>query len=231
MPLYRLSEELVFPDPRWSEPDGLLAIEGDLSRERLILAYSLGIFPWYSEGEPVLWWSPDPRMVLFLDELHVSKRQQRLERQRPFEITLDEHFEEVIKACSKVPRPGQDGTWITKDMIAAYTDLHQAGLAHSVECSQDGRLVGGMYGISLGRCFFGESMFSRVPNASKLALSALVNQLRAWNFSFLDCQVFTEHLSRMGAREIPRESFLTALEAGVQEPTRQGLWRFDPDKE
>lgn len=227
MPLYRLTDEIAFPPPDRALPDGLLALGGDLSRERLLLAYSMGIFPWYNEGEPLLWWSPDPRMVLLPGEFHVPKRLERLNRQAPFQVTLDERFEEIILACSKVPRPGQDGTWITRKMLQAYIDLHDAGYAHSVECVRGGELVGGLYGVSLGGCFFGESMFSIVPDASKIAFSSLVNQLKKWGFTLIDCQVHTEHLERFGAREIPRSEFLRLLGEGLEGKTREGKWGFD----
>lgn len=226
MPLYRLSRDLVFPNPARALPDGLLAVGGDLSEERLLLAYSQGIFPWYSDGEPILWWSPDPRMVLLPEEFHISKRFARIVRRPPFDVRLDTAFDRVIRACGRMPRRGQSGTWITNEMIAAYNRLHESGYAHSVECWHDDRLVGGLYGVSLGGCFFGESMFSLSPNASKVALARLVELLIYWDFVMIDCQVYTEHLESMGAREIPRSEFLRKLRRGLDMPTQQGRWIF-----
>jgi len=205
--------------------DGLLAVGGDLGVERLLLAYQMGIFPWYSEGEPILWWSPDPRLVLFPDEFYCSRRLERVLRQRRFRVTFDAAFDRVIHTCASIPRRGQDGTWITPAMIAAYCRLHRLGYAHSIECWDfRGALAGGIYGISLGACFFGESMCSQVPNASKVALAYLVELMRAWGFDFLDCQVTTEHLLRMGAREVSRTEFLERLGRALTMPTRRGSW-------
>lgn len=223
--IFRLSEELFFPPAYLAREDGLLAFGGDLSVERLLLAYGQGIFPWYTEEDPILWWSPDPRVVLFPDEFHLSKRLARTIRQGLFTVTLDTAFEQVITACAE-PRQGhQDlGTWIVPDMIEAYIRLHEEGYAHSVECWQQGKLVGGLYGVSLGRVFFGESMFSRVSNSSKVAFAFLVKLLKKWNFSVIDCQVKTEHLKSLGAREIPGYQFNHLLDGNVDAPNRRGKW-------
>ncbi len=226
MPVFRLDQRLIFPPPELAE-DGLLAIGGDLSVDRLILAYSQGIFPWYSEGQPILWHSPDPRMVLRAEELHVPRSLAKLRRQSRFEITLDTSFADVIEACGKVKRPGQRGTWITRAMKRAYAALHLAGYAHSVEARLDGALVGGLYGVSLGSVFFGESMFARAPEASKLAFVTLVEQLRTWGITLIDCQVHTDHLARFGATEWPRAQYMAALQRAVARPTRLGPWSFD----
>lgn len=224
MPLYLLTDELVFPPPHLAMADGLLAVGGDLSTERLLLAYRTGIFPWYSDDSPLLWWSPDPRLVLYPNELHVSKSLRKILRKRPFTVTLDTAFQEVITACAHIDRPDQDGTWILDDMIAAYCRLHEAGYAHSVEVWQADVLVGGLYGISLGRSFFGESMFSLRSNASKVALWHLVQHLTRWQFDLIDCQITTPHLLSLGAREIPRAQFLRELDASLRHPTHQSRW-------
>lgn len=199
---------LWFPPVEMAQEDGLLAYGGDLSVERLLLAYRSGIFPWFNEDEPPLWWSPDPRMVLFPEELVVSKSMRSVLRKEVFEFKVDTAFEEVIRACAATPRPGQDGTWITDDIIHAYTELHRLGYAHSAEAWQDGMLVGGLYGIRLGHAFFGESMFSHVPNASKAAFIQYVQLLAADGVEIIDCQVYTAHLESLGARGIGREEFL-----------------------
>ena len=226
MPVYLLDHRLVFPPVEDAE-DGLLAVGGDLSPERLILAYESGIFPWYGEDEPILWHSPDPRAVLRVNDLRVSTSLARTIRRAPFDLTLDTAFAAVIDACATAPRPGMPGTWITAEMREAYTDLHRRGLAHSAEAWRAGRLVGGLYGVSLGRMFFGESMFRREPDASKVAFAALVRQLERWGIDLVDCQVQSEHLARLGAREWPRSAYLEALERGLDRPTRRGPWRFD----
>ena len=225
MPVYRLNREIAFPSPHEAEPDGLLAVGGDLGGTRLLLAYSMGIFPWYGEGQPILWWSPDPRCVLDLDGFHVSRRFRRVLNQGKFRVTFDEDFRGVIRACASVPRPGQHGTWITREMERAYVRLHDAGVAHSVECRLDGKLVGGVYGIALGRGFFGESMFHRETDASKVALARLVDRLAGWDFHFIDAQVTTPHMLSLGAREVPRGAFLKSLEEALRFPTRRGRWR------
>lgn len=224
MSVFQLGRRISFPSPSRSGPDGLLAFGGDLSVERLLLAYANGIFPWYSEGQPILWWSPDPRMVLFLDEFKCSKSLQRLLKKKLFRVTFDTAFQEVVNACSTAPRQGQDGTWITTEMRRAYCALHQEGYAHSVECWHEDTLAGGLYGVSLGRCFFGESMFSAVPNASKVALAILVEALKKWDFQFVDCQMETDHLRSLGARKAPRTKFLRLLKEAQRFKTRRGLW-------
>ncbi|MEA3231947.1 MAG: leucyl/phenylalanyl-tRNA--protein transferase [Thermodesulfobacteriota bacterium] len=224
MPVYRLSSELVFPFPHLAIDEGLLAVGGDLSVQRLLLAYSKGIFPWYSKGEPILWWSPDPRLVLYPADLNISRRLQRTLRQGRFQVTFDQAFDQVIQGCSSIPRGSQEGTWITEEMIAAYIVLHQEGFAHSVEAWWDGRLAGGLYGVSLGGSFFGESMFHLASDASNVALATLVWYLTKWDFELIDCQVNTDHLIRMGAREISRNRFLRQLEASLKKPTMRGKW-------
>jgi leucyl/phenylalanyl-tRNA---protein transferase len=228
MPVYRLDDRLAFPPPDHAE-DGLLAVGGDLRPERLVLAYASGVFPWYSEGEPILWHSPDPRMVLLARDLHVPRSLAKLLRKCPLELRLDTAFADVIAACASARRPGQRGTWITRAMRRAYVELHRRGLAHSAEAWREGRLVGGLYGVSLGGAFFGESMFTREPDASKLAFVTLVRQLARWDVTLIDSQVHTEHLERFGAREIPREDYLAALRMALERPTRPGPWCFDDD--
>ncbi len=199
----------AFPDPdrALDEPNGLLAAGGDLSPERLLHAYRLGVFPWYSAGQPILWWSPDPRAVLFPERMRVSRSLRKTLRQGRFRVTRDTAFREVMDACA-APRPGSDGTWITPEMLAAYTRLHSLGWAHSVECWRDGRLAGGLYGVAMGRVFFGESMFSRESDASKVALAHLAGQ----GYRLIDCQVESEHLARLGAEPIPRRTFRALLD-------------------
>ena len=228
MPVYRLGPELAFPPPERAEPNGLLAVGGDLEPKRLLLAYSKGIFPWYDESLPILWHSPDPRMVLLAGDLHVSRSLRKVLRQRPYELRLDTCFEGVIRACAAVERPGQAGTWITGEMKEAYVELHRRGFAHSVEAWRDDRLVGGLYGVSLGAAFFGESMYAQESEASKVAFVAFAEQLRRWGIRLIDCQVYTEHLARFGAQEWSRRGFLATLRAALQEPTRPGPWHFDP---
>ncbi len=229
MPVFALAEEHVFPDPTLADSSGLLAIGGDLHPRRLLLAYSCGIFPWYSEGQPILWHSPDPRFVLLPDDLHIGRSLRQRIKQQPFRLSLDEAFDQVIRACADVVRPEQEGTWVTDSMIEAYEELHAKGFAHSVEAWVDDRLVGGLYGVSLGSVFFGESMFARTNDSSKVAFVALGQQLVRWGFSLIDSQVHTDHLERFGAREIPREDYLTLLVAGLDESTRVGPWSFDND--
>lgn len=193
------------------DPDGLLALGGDLSPERLISAYRHGCFPWFQEGQPILWWSPDPRMVLYPAQLHVSRSLRKTRRQGRFAASFDRDFAAVIRACAE-PRSYSDGTWITPAMQAAYLELHRRGIAHSVEVWQDGRLVGGLYGLAIGRLFFGESMFSRTTDASKIGFVALVERLRDCGFALIDCQMHTDHLASFGARAIPRSEFAAQLE-------------------
>ena len=226
MPVYLLSDEIVFPPPDLASREGLLAIGGDLCQERLIQAYSMGIFPWYAETEPIMWWSPDPRLVLYPAELKISKSLSKTIKKRLFKVTMDKAFESVIKACASSRTQMQEGTWIVNDMISAYCRLHESGLAHSVETWQDGKLAGGLYGVSLGSCFFGESMFTRITDASKVAFVALVEHLKALNFNLIDCQITTAHLLSFGAREISRARFLEELKKSLKSPTLKGKWSF-----
>jgi leucyl/phenylalanyl-tRNA--protein transferase len=210
------------------EPNGLLAAGADLSLPRLLDAYRSGIFPWYSEGQPLLWWSPDPRMVLYPAELRVPRSLRKRLARRDYEVTADTAFEEVMRGCAG-PRAGQDGTWITEEIIDAYTRLHRAGHAHSVETWIGGRLAGGLYGVALGRVFYGESMFTRSPDASKIALAHLVRQLDRWDCGMIDCQMTTAHLARFGAREIPRADFMRKLAELVNYRRTARKWRLDDD--
>lgn len=222
-------DETLFPPPEQAltQPNGLVAIGGTLSERRLLAAYRRGIFPWYEEDQPVLWWSPDPRGVLFPESLRVPRSLRKRIRNSGFHVTMDTAFEDVITACA-APRGREAGTWITKDMHDAYCHLHDRGLAHSVEIRHHFRLVGGLYGVSLGRAFFGESMFSREPDASKIALVYLTRQLQRWGFHFLDCQILSPHLQGMGAEERPRSRFLADLHAALQADELPGPWQFDP---
>ena len=226
MPVYQLSEDLVFPPPYLASKEGLLAIGGDLSPRRLLLAYRNGIFPWYSEGEPILWWSPDPRLVLYPAELKVSRSLRKVVRQDIFECTMDRAFEKVIAECAQVRLENRQGTWIVDDMVRAYCRLHESGFAHSVEVWRDNRLAGGLYGISLGKCFFGESMFTRITNASKVALVALAEYVKQLDFALIDCQITTAHLTRFGAREISRAQYLDELAEAMKAATLRGKWSF-----
>ena len=210
MPVYALSKELVFPPVQFAEPDGLLAIGGDLSTERLLLAYRQGIFPWY-EGHHVLWWCPDPRFVLFPEELKESKSMKQLIKKNAFEFSINKAFTEVINNCKSISRRGQESTWITNEVKEAYIRMHQLGYAHSAEAWQDGQLAGGLYGIRLGNVFFGESMFSKTSNASKYAFIKYVHTLQLENVKLIDCQVYTEHLESLGARMIERSNFIELL--------------------
>lgn len=228
MPVFRLDDRLVFPPPELAE-DGLLAVGGDLRPERLLLAYSLGIFPWYEEGQPILWHSPDPRMVLEAGKLHVPRRLEKTLRRRPYRLTLDTAFRRVIEGCADCRRRDEAGTWITPEMIEAYIELHRRGAAHSAEAWKGEELAGGLYGVSLGGAFFGESMFTRFPDASKLAFVALVRQLERWGITLVDSQVYTENLARFGAEEWPRERYLEALRKALDRTTRLGSWRFEGD--
>lgn len=223
MPVFRLTEQLAFPAPELAE-DGLLAIGGDLSLPRLLLAYQCGIFPWFGEGDPLLWWSPTERALLRPGHLHLSARTRRSLRKRPFEIRMDTAFEAVIGHCSRVPRLGQDGTWITPEMRAAYVGLHRAGHAHSVEAWRNGELKGGLYGVSLGGAFFGESMFSLEPEASRAALLALDERLAAWGFTLLDGQLPHEGLRGYGFQVVTRSQFLAELAEALRGEGRAGSW-------
>ncbi|MCP4808956.1 MAG: leucyl/phenylalanyl-tRNA--protein transferase [Proteobacteria bacterium] len=229
MPVFSLPPEHVFPDPALAREDGLLAVGGDLHPHRLLLAYAMGIFPWYSDGQPILWHSPDPRFVLLPEEFRVQRSLRKVVKKRPFQLTLDTCFAKVIDKCSATHRPGQRGTWITREMRDAYLELHELGFAHSVEAWQDGELVGGLYGVSIGRVYFGESMFSAVSDASKVAFVHLVHQLVRWDFQLIDSQVYTRHLARFGAREMPRRLYLKRLEDGLAIQSRRGAWVFDKE--
>ena len=211
-----------------ADPNGLLAAGADLAPERLVDAYRRGIFPWYASGQPVLWWSPDPRMVLVPAEFRPSRSLAKRLRRHDYEVRVDSAFESVMRACA-APRGDEPGTWITEDMVAAYGELHARGIAHSVETWIDGGLAGGLYGVSLGRVFYGESMFTRATDASKIALAHLVTQLGRWQFGMIDCQMTTPHLASLGAREIPRARFMRLLRELVNYPAQPGIWRFDDD--
>ncbi|MFU8819524.1 MAG: leucyl/phenylalanyl-tRNA--protein transferase [Desulfurivibrio sp.] len=216
MPVFQLEKRLFFPPPDLARVDGLLAVGGDLEPERLLLAYRLGIFPWYSPGEPILWWAPDPRLVLLPEEFHCSRRLARKLRQGFFSFSMNRDFGAVIRACAEIDRPGQEGSWLDEAMIEAYCRLHELGYAHSVECYRDGELVGGVYGVALGRVFFGESMFSRAPDASKAALAHLVAALKQAGCEMIDCQVKSDHMMRLGARLIPGRVFSRQLALALE---------------
>lgn len=230
MPVFRLDSRVIFPDPNLAE-EGLLAVGGDLEPERLLLAYASGIFPWYEEGQPILWHSPDPRMVLEAAKLHVPASLRKAIKREPYRLTLDTAFREVIEGCAADRRNGDAGTWITADMIEAYTELHRRGYAHSAEAWEGETLAGGLYGVSLGGAFFGESMFARRPDASKIAFVALVGRLQRWGITLIDSQVYTEHLERFGAEEWPRQRYLAALAKALERPTRRGRWTLEPQTE
>jgi leucyl/phenylalanyl-tRNA--protein transferase len=230
MPIFRLGRDLAFPHPEDSDPSGLLAVGGDLQPDRLLLAYASGIFPWYSNDQPILWHSPDPRAVLEPASLHVPRSLAKVLRQGRFEVRLDTAFAAVIRACADAARPGGGGTWITREMQHAYCALHEQGFAHSAEAFVDGRLVGGLYGVSLGSIFFGESMFARVPDASKVAFVVLVRQLVRWGFELIDCQQHTAHLARFGAVMWSRSCYLDALARCTARPTRRGVWHLAPEQ-
>lgn len=229
MPVYLRSSELRFPPPESASPEGLVAIGGDLSVERLLLAYAQGIFPWPCEGLPLLWFSPDPRFVLEPRRAHVPRSLRKRIRRGGFEVRCDTAFAQVIGRCRRVRRPGQNGTWITPQLERAFIALHESGYAHSVECWIEDRLAGGLYGVSLGRSFFGESMFADVSDASKIAFVTLLGNLVDWGFDLVDCQVHTEHLARFGAEAWPRHRFLEALRRSLEAPTRKGPWRLSLD--
>jgi leucyl/phenylalanyl-tRNA--protein transferase len=228
IPWLRPADPFPALDSALREPNGLLAAGGDLSVSKLLDAYRHGIFPWFSDEDPILWWSPDPRMVMFPSEIRIPRSLRKASRATKFEVTADRVFARVISAC-RMPRDGQDGTWITEEMATAYSDLHEAGYAHSLETWIDGELVGGLYGVAIGRAFFGESMFTRVDNASKFALAALAQQLDAWNFGLIDCQMRTDHLAMFGAREIPRTEFAQRLSELVNYDGVSGRWEVEVD--
>lgn len=222
--LYWLTNDLAFPPVEEAEDWGGIALGGDLSPQRLLLAYRSGIFPWYEVGQPIIWHAPDPRFVLFPDELKVSKSMRPIFNQRKFSYTLDTDFRAVITHCQQQRRRGQHGTWITEEMLEAFCYMHELGYAHSVEVWQTGKLVGGLYGVSLGSIFFGESMFTSVSNASKAGFITLVHELKKRNFSLIDSQVHTHHLESMGAREIPRKSYMHILKRALKDTTYRGSW-------
>lgn len=224
MPVEISRQTLEFPDLDEADESGLLALGGDLSIERLKLAYSKGIFPWYEKGMPILWWSPDPRMVLFPDKMIISHSLKQSIKKQQFTITIDKAFEQVIKNCAKTPRKGEKGTWITREMKNAYIDLHEAGYAHSAEAWLDGELVGGLYGVALGKVYFGESMFHHVTNASKVAFYQLVEKLNKWNFKIIDAQVYTNHLESLGGEMIPRGEYIRILEKALLIDDVTGSW-------
>ena len=225
MSIYRLPRELWFPPVDEAE-DGLLAVGGDLTPGRLLLAYRSGIFPWYSRGEPILWWSPDPRAILLPGEFHCARSLARELKRGSFQVTMDTAFPEVIALCAKAKRKRERGTWIVPAMQKAYTHMHELGHAHSVECWQEGQLAGGLYGVCLGGVFFGESMFSNVPNASKAALAALVARCGAMGIDLIDSQVANDHMLSLGAREIPRAEYIARLRALVDAPRKPGRWQI-----
>ncbi|PLX11762.1 MAG: leucyl/phenylalanyl-tRNA--protein transferase [Marinilabiliales bacterium] len=228
MPVFLLDEEdISFPPPGIAKEDGLLAVGGDLKPERLIEAYKNGIFPWYSEGYPIMWWSPDPRMVMFPKDFKKSKSLRRLVEKGEFVVKFDTNFESVINACARVYRANEDGTWIVDDMIEAYTRLYKLGVAHSVETYKDGNLVGGLYGLAIGKVFFGESMFHHVSNASKVAYWHLINRLLEWDFEIIDAQQETEHFKSLGGKTIEREKFLTLLYNSVEKRQDFKNWNIN----
>lgn len=226
MPVFRLTNQPIFPAPELAEPDGLLAIGGDLSPVRLLIAYSQGIFPWFSEGDPILWWSPSPRLVLFPEEYHLPKRLRRTIDAGTFAVTADTAFAQVVSGCASASGRLELGTWITREMHEAYCRLHELGFAHSIECWREGELAGGLYGVCLDRVFFGESMFTRITDASKVALAALVRQARRLGIALIDCQMTTEHLLRFGARELSREQFMAQLDEHIDSCLPQKKWRL-----
>ena len=230
MPVYQLLQDsYIFPSTWEAEPDGLLAVGGDLSPGRLLEAYAQGIFPWFSDQEPIMWWSPAPRLVLFPEELHISRSMRPLFNKKVFRVTVDTAFERVIQSCKTVYRPDQLGTWITRDMVNAYTQLHHLGFAHSVEVWQEKELVGGLYGIALGSCFFGESMFAKVSNASKYGFIWAVKAMERLGFQLIDCQTKTGHLVSLGAREIDRQEFEALLDQALEHKHIQGSWSELPE--
>lgn len=231
MPVFRIPKEHFFPNPRLAEPNGLLGVAGDLHPDRLILAYCSGIFPWYSEGQPILWFSPDPRFVLDPKELHVPRSLKQTIRKQIYRITMDTAFSRVIEHCSKVKREGQFGTWITQEMKDAYQNLHERGIAHSIEAWNGDELVGGLYGVCIGNLFAGESMFSKQSDASKVAFVYAVHQMIQWGIELIDSQVYTHHLERFGAKEIDRAEYLERIHPLVQVERVFQKWSFDTDFE
>jgi leucyl/phenylalanyl-tRNA--protein transferase len=224
MPIYQLNETIGFPDPSEANEEGLLAIGGDLSAERIITAYSLGIFPWFNDDSSILWWSPNPRLILEPKKFKLSKSLKRIIRKNKYRVVFDEQFEQVIKNCAQIIRKDEEGTWITNNMESAYIDLFEKGLAHSVEVYEDKKMIGGLYGVSLGKAFFGESMFFKKNDASKVALYYLCRELEKWGFHFIDAQVETDHLLSLGAEKIDRDDFLDRLQTAQESPTCMGKW-------
>lgn len=222
MEIFWLDERIVFPGHQYANKDGILAVGGDLSLERLLLAYSNGIFPWYNEDEVIIWWSPHERFVLYFDELRIPRSLHKFMKKCKYKVTYDTAFEQVITACRNIRKA--QGTWITEDMRSAYISMYKEGFAHSVEVWQENELVGGLYGVSLGSCFCGESMFTVAPNASKIALVELCKSLESWGFKFIDCQVHTAHLEKLGAKNIKRDEFLKELEDAMSRETIRGKW-------
>lgn len=231
MPVFRLIDEPIFPSPEFAEPDGLLAIGGDLQPARLLTAYSQGIFPWFSHGDPILWWSPAPRLVLFPEEFHLPRRLQRILKSNLFAVSADTAFAEVINGCATATGRSHQGTWITPEMQQAYIGLHELGFAHSVECWHEGQLAGGLYGVCLDRVFFGESMFTRTTNASKVALAHLVEFALQKEIAMIDCQMTTDHLLRFGARELSREAFQAQLDRLIDRCRPQPKWLLSASTE
>lgn len=228
MPVFRLSEEHIFPPAELASEDGVLAVGGDTDPDRLLLAYQNGIFPWPHEDLPLLWFSPNPRFVLEPKKAKISHSLRKALKQKPYHICADKAFDSVIKRCATVSRRGQHGTWITDDMMAGYFQLHKMGYAHSIEAYLGDTLVGGLYGVSLGGVFFGESMFADMPDASKICFAVLLKNLVAWGFDLVDCQSYTDHLARFGAEHWPRIKFLHVLQNSLKKPTKRGEWKLDP---
>ena len=225
MPIYMLTDELRFPPPEGASPEGIVAIGGDFRAERLLLGYAQGIFPWPSDGLPLLWFSPDPRFALEPARAHLGRSLRKRMRHEPYQVRFDSAFGETIRACARKPRPGQRGTWITEDLIRGYERMHRLGYAHSIEAWEGERLVGGLYGVGLGKVFFGESMFADAPDASKIAFATLLGHLVAWDFRIVDCQVHTEHLERFGASAWPRADFLKRLRSAVGDDGPKAPWQ------
>jgi leucyl/phenylalanyl-tRNA---protein transferase len=224
MPVFRIPDDLIFPDPDLAEEDGLLGVGGDLKPERLLLAYRNGIFPWFSKGEPIMWWSPEPRCVLYPENLKVSTSFRRALGKGDYEVRFDTCFADVIRNCSATKRKGQRGTWITKEMVEAYIRLHELGYAHSTEVFIEGELAGGLYGVAVGMTYSGESMFHLRPEASKIALYHLVERLKDWKFPLIDCQVMNPHLLSLGAEEMPRKEFLKQVKKNREKKGHLGKW-------
>ncbi len=231
MPVFRLTDCIAFPRPDLAESDGLLAVGGDLSPDRLLAAYRLGIFPWYSTGDPILWWYTSPRLVIYPKKFRVPKRLARYMKKSVYTISMDEAFDQVITSCASIRTSQGEGTWITEEMKRAYVRLHRMGYAHSIECWQNGILAGGLYGVALDRVFFGESMFSRFSNASKVALTVLVAHLQKHNFQLIDCQMTTDHLLQFGACEISGSYFTQQLQEYILTTSPQEKWHYDPTYE